>query len=1129
MSKPAPDHGWKKEEELREELRRVETYLNAARFLLKQKGIEIEAYKKEGWVSKRARARRERKIVVEADAAEKVQELDDDNRFVRKAREDLGFRVTPEPELVQEERDDRKKKRERLSQLVRRTSNQLLLAAAVGYTAHDEFYREEQHEIQDYASRLRPRRNGKVLARDRGGVVVEEEEGEGEGGEQPAGVANLATMTQTVVEVDDGGVDEDFDFDDFPTRIQITATNMMNKAMEETRESKGRRLGDWIDKVASDLLGMSDDSTVVNSHSDSEDDNDDASTAATSLGSSGSFRRSAAPAPVSAPTTTAATAAPTSLSSWSSVYAPTTPSSFSSWNSVSTPTAPSSFSSSWSSVSVPMSATAATSTSSSSSAPAKPPAPAAATAKPPPPPPPPVPSIRVQRPDSDASDEYSGTTLVSSDKLSGTALVDSQQDEADGVGTRPAPEDPMAAARRYLRMRRQQVNAVRPTRTRNAPRGSASCENYDNGLGPSGRLPNRPRRPNRNIYDPRKWRILTDQNDGQRVRNVPLVKRTKQPDPCIETGWITWKEQQRRFPSLKRRLHLHDVSPEGAAVWIPERDQIEVWDPINRIVAENSTVERRPMKLNPITLHALARYVPTEHAMDHSVDPVQLPDNPTTDTKTRPMSSARTWAGKHRVKKTQKKKSQKKGTVQREKQGTMQQEKQATMQREQKGTMQREKKVHFAASTAGAAYAGYVAPDNNNKHSSVLSTSKKTPSLTPMDFGSAPPSPTVAEVHYPLKSPKTTSISYPELPEATAFYAAPKSPAAPPTPFPYQTSFPDTPTVALYNNPFPGIPQFPETPRSADSVEFVLDSAPKKADKTYTDPTPTSRPRERKRPANLDLGTAYPTPTPSSPFSKRLRMPSGQVGSDSEKENATSATSSQSFSSTAVNPPQTAAISQAHPFNPPTLPHNEYPLTAYDDEELSTRHPALMRDYKEARDELRTADRRLRSQLRGNLSDDVLRPLQEHVAELEQRFHDVERMVKSVITEETVGKHEEASSVQDFAYPAPPNLATQSQSAHPGLRQKGVSGNGVDYDAMTGSLGKVGRFMEQDRERVIRPKRDSGRVVKEKRVETRKIGEKERAKKSVRFDEGPNDVMLFEAQRAVGRFDGTRARRGVFR
>ncbi|KAI0552496.1 hypothetical protein F4679DRAFT_68053 [Xylaria curta] len=170
--------------------------------------------------------------------------------------------------------------------------------------------------------------------------------------------------------------------------------------------------------------------------------------------------------------------------------------------------------------------------------------------------------------------------------------------------------------------------------------------------GPSRRAPHKPAATDRSVWDPTWWRVnKIDYHDGVWADKV-LPK--KQPTNNMETGFVRWEEQEQKFPYLDERLKLHPIThkvifkPEEADThsWDPLERAVNSWDPLNRAVTEPKTGQRAPLLLGPATIHSLARWTPAEFGGEYSQVPVQMPDTPSIEEKKRSLSSARFFKSK---------------------------------------------------------------------------------------------------------------------------------------------------------------------------------------------------------------------------------------------------------------------------------------------------------------------------------------------------------------------------------------------------------------------------------------------------------------------------------------------------
>ncbi|KAF2971256.1 hypothetical protein GQX73_g2327 [Xylaria multiplex] len=388
------------------------------------------------------------------------------------------------------------------------------------------------------------------------------------------------------------------------------------------------------------------------------------------------------------------------------------------------------------------------------------------------------------------------------------------------------------------------------------------------------RLPNRPPKPDRHIWDPTWWRINTkDYYDGVWAGKS---EGQKQPEDKMETGFITWNEQEKRFPRLDERLRPKEVpgvSWDPLIIFDPATVDTHAWDPVNRAVVEADTGKREPLRLNPVTRHSLARW-PTRNYSISKV-PVQMPDIPPTTAKKQPLSSV-----------------------------TFSTAKNAKNMKAPTGSA-------LGSGVLGAAKAG----KQKGKQKGEKQGKKKGKKVT---FDTPAPSSAVASVYYPLKSPTAQSFSRSPSDDQQ------KARAFPPPPTPY----PDTPTVALYQHDDKYFPDDDSTP----STPFTPEAAPKEQEldaklasfiqalrdgNESNDSGDSVKNENGKRPASSSLAG------PPSPF-RRKRSFAGP--SHSEKEN-----------------PAKSARTAYTAFPSPGLGEE------YDEEELQTSHPALVKEYRDAR------------------------------------------------------------------------------------------------------------------------------------------------------------------------------------
>ncbi|KAI1822833.1 hypothetical protein F4861DRAFT_359375 [Xylaria intraflava] len=411
---------------------------------------------------------------------------------------------------------------------------------------------------------------------------------------------------------------------------------------------------------------------------------------------------------------------------------------------------------------------------------------------------------------------------------------------------------------------------------------------HGNNKGLSERNPNKLTAPDPDIYNPSRWLVNTqDANDGEWVCKEAERRGHKNPRDQMETGFVTWDEQEARFPCLDTRLHLHDVSGPYPVIFDPATVDSQVWDPLNRMVVESKIGMRTPLRLNPITTHSLARWTPLHFGIEYPLDPIRLPDQPMTEDKRRPLPSA-TLTMPHAMRR--KMDDGPKGIV-------------------STGNRSVRKKATFAPTAKMA----------------VLS--EEMPSQLAIQEIH------VASVHYPLKSPSATSISRPSLKKydndgqsanAATRAIAKYRPRSPPTPYP-RLAMPATPTVALYEHPASTTPEstssHPASPMFESGISYPARS-PSEEDQSLAAFFPNAKASAAQFPSSATALMAQATPIhsqddskkrvaePSNSPAKRRRMSILEIdisssGSDSGKENGTT------FSFHAPSPmrtPSTAAV-----------------------------------------------------------------------------------------------------------------------------------------------------------------------------------------------------------------------------
>lgn len=314
--------------------------------------------------------------------------------------------------------------------------------------------------------------------------------------------------------------------------------------------------------------------------------------------------------------------------------------------------------------------------------------------------------------------------------------------------TREKIPSELKAALNFLKQQRQQSALDRP------PVLSSSRPEDDNSGGHKGAsrwTPNKPVAPHQSVWDPTWWRSNTkDGDDGIRAGKLAAHR---QPTDKMETGFITWAEQEAKFPRLDTGLRLHRVRGSRPLIFDPSTVDTRIWDPLNRTVVEPRTGTRAPLHLNPVTTHSLALWTMDRPGNEYSLDPIKLPDNPPVEDKKRPMPST-------------------------------------TLSQSQGATRNKGK--------------------GSGKPSFIRTAKIEIPTReTPAE--STDESAVVASVHYPLRSPAAISISRSHPgggqydtarqttppPSYASFANIRPSLPGPPTPYP-RAVVPDTPTVALY-------------------------------------------------------------------------------------------------------------------------------------------------------------------------------------------------------------------------------------------------------------------------------------------------------------------------------------------
>ncbi|KAI0969858.1 hypothetical protein F4678DRAFT_157422 [Xylaria arbuscula] len=190
------------------------------------------------------------------------------------------------------------------------------------------------------------------------------------------------------------------------------------------------------------------------------------------------------------------------------------------------------------------------------------------------------------------------------------------------VFERDTPEDPLPEKKKS---RKEETPKTKP-------------RNVDS-EGWSGRRPNKPAAPEQSVWDPKLWALNnTDFDDGSWVRKVGA--EFKQPEEKIETGFITWEEQERRFPRLDKVMELQDVSGPRPLIFNPDTTDREVWETLNRVVVEPKMPGgRKPLLLGPVTTMSLSRWTTDGFGYRVSLHPVKQPPAPPAHLKRQSMPS----------------------------------------------------------------------------------------------------------------------------------------------------------------------------------------------------------------------------------------------------------------------------------------------------------------------------------------------------------------------------------------------------------------------------------------------------------------------------------------------------------
>ncbi|KAI0834203.1 hypothetical protein F5Y06DRAFT_300915 [Hypoxylon sp. FL0890] len=126
----------------------------------------------------------------------------------------------------------------------------------------------------------------------------------------------------------------------------------------------------------------------------------------------------------------------------------------------------------------------------------------------------------------------------------------------------------------------------------------AQVSSKSNGTQPttSSREPNRPNAPNPETYNPRRWKRRLDLNDLGWL-NVNTRQRLENPQDYIPVGWMTWKETEKKYPTLDSLFKME------------EKPLNELWDPDRRTLQELKMPfdKRPPLDADIFTMLALER------------------------------------------------------------------------------------------------------------------------------------------------------------------------------------------------------------------------------------------------------------------------------------------------------------------------------------------------------------------------------------------------------------------------------------------------------------------------------------------------------------------------------------------
>lgn len=101
-----------------------------------------------------------------------------------------------------------------------------------------------------------------------------------------------------------------------------------------------------------------------------------------------------------------------------------------------------------------------------------------------------------------------------------------------------------------------------------------------------------------------------------------------QHPPHVETGWLTWKEAEERYPTLDKTLYLHKLERNA-----PEGQKGGVWNALKRVQRESKlpVTQRKPMPLDSTTVLALQSLPLSKDVQMYSTVPLALPNKTSDD------------------------------------------------------------------------------------------------------------------------------------------------------------------------------------------------------------------------------------------------------------------------------------------------------------------------------------------------------------------------------------------------------------------------------------------------------------------------------------------------------------------